>query len=144
MKIMDSKSEFENKIINEIKELIISDSSLTYGERNSFDRFILRINQNKTFEDAVGQLLRNLERLESKEIQPLGLTAGSKKIFNQLSGRYDVAKKKEVFIFYGGALMRRRSTASWAWTMLFLIIIVILMVTGKLNFFFEFTEKYLN
>lgn len=141
---MEKRIEVENKIIDDIKELIISDSFLTYGERNSFDRFILRINQNKTFEDAVGQLLRNLERLESKEIQPLGLTAGAKKIFNQLYGRYDVAQKKEVFIFYGGALMRRRSTASWAWTMLFLIILVILMFTGKLNFFFQFAEKYLN
>ncbi|KXT61107.1 hypothetical protein LACDD01_01543 [Lactococcus sp. DD01] len=40
--------------------------------------------------------------MESKEIQPLGLTAGAKKIFNQLYGRYDIAQKKRYLFSMGG------------------------------------------
>ncbi|MEY8537593.1 hypothetical protein AALM99_03895 [Lactococcus muris] len=114
---MDEKTKFEEEIVCEVKEMIISDASLTYGKRNSFDRFITRIEQGQSFEEAIGPLLRNLNRLKNKEIQSQGLSCGTEKIFNKLSGKYDIPLKKETFILW------------WS---------------GKLTFFFNFVEKYLN
>ncbi len=80
---MDNRTDFENKIIDEIKNLIISDSSLTYGERNTFDRFILKIDKGEDFEKKVGALIRNLHRLDNGEIQEEGLSLKAKKIYSK-------------------------------------------------------------
>lgn len=141
---MNDKTEFENKIIKEIKDLIISDHSLTYGERKSLEKVIARIKQGASFEDSIGPWLRNINEIEQRKSNERELSKSVKDIYDKLILRYDIPQKEKHYVVYGGGIRTRVSTASWAWTMLFLIIIVILMVTGKLNFLFEFTEKYLN
>lgn len=140
---MKKISEVENKIIEDIKELIISDNSLTYGERNSFDRFILKVNKGENFEKKVGALIRNLHRLDKGELQEEGLSPNAKKIYAHLVAIYGIPKKDEIHIYYNGGY-RRLTNAQWFWMMLFLLIFVVLAFTGKLNFLFDFTEKYLN
>ena len=141
---MNDKTEFENKIIKELKDLIISDNSLTYGERKSLEKVIARIKQGASFEDSIEHWLKNINEIEQRKSNESGLSKSVKDIYDKLILRYDIPKKEKHYVVYGGGIRTRVSTASWAWTMLFLIIIVILMVTGKLNFFFDFTEKYLN
>ena len=140
---MEKRSEVENKIIKDIKDLIISDNSLTYGERNSFDRFILKVNRGENFEKTVGALIRNLHRLDKGELQEEGLSSNVKKLYTNLVDIYGIPKKDEIHIYYNGGY-RRLTNTQWFWTMLFLLIFVVLVFTGKLNFFFDFVEKYLN
>lgn len=140
---MEKKSEVENKITEDIKELIISDNSLTYGERNSLDRFILKVNRGEDFEKKVGSLIRNLHRLDKGELQEEGLSPNVKKLYTNLVDIYGIPEKDEIHIYYNGGY-RRLTNSQWFWVMLFLLVFVVLALTGKLNFFFEFTEKYLN
>ncbi|MEY8537679.1 hypothetical protein AALM99_04375 [Lactococcus muris] len=140
---MDNRTDFENKIIDEIKNLIISDSSLTYGERNTFDRFILKIDKGEDFEKKVGALIRNLHRLDNGEIQEEGLSFNAKKIYSKLVNVYGIPKKDEVHIYYNGGY-RRLTNRQWFWMMLFFIVFVFLMFTGKLNFILDFINKYLD
>ncbi|MBL3715657.1 hypothetical protein GHK52_02255 [Lactococcus garvieae] len=123
---MDNGTDFENKIIDEIKNLIISDSSLTYGERNTFDRFIIKIEQGESFENAVGKLLKNLKRLENKEIQVSGLTPGAKKIFEQLYGKYDIPIKTDNYsVFTGSGAGRRLTNKELIQVTIFLVIVIL-------------------
>jgi hypothetical protein len=141
---MNDKSEFENKIIEEIKNLIIYDKSLTYGERKSFEKVMARIKQGKSFEDSIGPWLKNTNELEQRETNERKLSKSVKDIFDKLILRYDIPPKKKHYVVYAGGIRTRVSTADWFWTMLFLLVFVVLAFTGKLNFFFEFVEKYLN
>ncbi len=123
---MDDKTEFENKIIEEIKDLIISDSSLTYGERNSFDRFIVKINQGESFEIVIGRLLKNLRRLENREIQESGLSDGAKKIFEQLYGKYEIPDTNANYsVFVSGAAGRKLTNKELLTTTLILIAFIV-------------------
>ncbi|WP_242359538.1 hypothetical protein [Lactococcus petauri] len=123
---MNDKTEFENKIIEEIKNLIIYDDSLTYGERNSFDRFIVKINQGEAFEIVVGRLLKNLKRLENKEIQPLGLSDGAKKIFIDLNGKYEIpVKDTDYSVFTGTGAGRKLTKKELIEVTIFLIIVIV-------------------
>ncbi len=126
---MNDKTEFENKIIEEIKNLIIYDDSLTYGERNSFDRFIVKINQGESFEIVVGRLLKNLKRLENKEIQPLGLSDGAKKIFIDLNGKYEIpVKDTDYSVFTGIGAGRKLTKKELIEVTIFLIIVIVVYI----------------
>ena len=141
---MDNRTDFENKIIEEIKNLIISDSSLTYGERKSFEKVIARINQGKSFEESIGPWLQSINKLEQIESNESKLSKSVKDIFDELILRYDIPSPKKHYIVYGGAIRTRVSTANWFWMMLFFIVFVFLMFTGKLNFILDFINKYLD
>ncbi|QDK71576.1 hypothetical protein [Lactococcus protaetiae] len=137
---MDDKIEFENNITIKIKSIIISDSALSYGERNSFEKFIVRLDRGESFEEAVEQLLTNFHRLE--ENQEYSLSPNSKKIYDELIERYGIPEKKETHVFYNGGY-RKLSNTQWFWTMLFFTLLIVLAWTGRLNFLFDFLEKYL-
>lgn len=114
-----------------------------YGERNSLEKFIIRTNQGQDFVEAVGSLLRNLNRLENKELQKQGLSLNVKKIFITLRQKYGIPEEKKSYIIYGGTIRTRVSNTDWFWFLIILIILIILIFSGKLNFLFDFLEKYL-
>lgn len=130
----------EKEIVSEIKNLIISESSMSYGERKTLEKFIVKINQGQSFNESIGILLSGLQRIEKSE-SSVNLSPNVKIIFDDLKEKYEVPVAKTGI---GVALHPKLSNTQWFWMMLFFIILVILMFTGKLNFFFEFTEKYLN
>ncbi len=134
------KKNSEKEIVSEIKNLIISESSMSYGERKTLEKFIVKINQGQSFNESIGILLSGLQRIEKSE-SSVNLSPNVKIIFDDLKEKYEVPVAKTGI---GVALHPKLSNTQWFWMMLFFIILVILMFTGKLNFIFEFTEKYLN
>ena len=130
---------FENKIVSEIKKLIISDSSLSYGERKTLEKFIIKINQGEPFDDSVGVLLRGLQKIDKSD--SIELSSNVKVLFDSLKDKYEIPVAKTGI---GVALHPRISNAQWFWMMLFFIVFVFLMFTGKLNFILDFINKYLD
>lgn len=120
--------------------MIISESSMSYGERKTLEKFIIKIDQGQSFNESIGILLRGLQRIERSDSFE-SLSPNVKNIYDDLKEKYEIPVAKTGI---GVALHPKISNAQWFWMMLFFIVLVVLMVTGKLNFFFEFTEKYLN
>lgn len=50
----------------DIKELLISDGTLSYGERKTFEKFLVQISEGVEFKEAIGVLLRDLSNLINK------------------------------------------------------------------------------
>ena len=71
-------------------------------------------------------MLRNLERLESKENQPLGLSDVAKKIFIDLNGKYKIPVKDTAYSIFKGAGAGRKLTSKELMEITFFLIIVIL------------------
>ncbi|MEY8537677.1 hypothetical protein AALM99_04365 [Lactococcus muris] len=131
---MDNKTDFENKIIDEIKELIISDGSLSYSERKSLDKIIARINNGAEFKEAIGPWLRHMEDI--KKISNDGaLSEEMELLFEKIRQKYEIPPKIEKTYFYAGAGSGKRQNFFSMGVGIFLIIVIYILVSYILKTF---------
>jgi len=129
---MEDPQQIDNKIIEEAKNLIISDNDLTHAERNALEIFYSKIEKGETVKAAIEPLLNTFNMIESGGSQG-ELSSNVKKYFELILEYYDIPEKKKGYIYdSGGGLTHRFSTKEMI--IMFLIIIVGFPLVSFLNY----------
>lgn len=132
---MGIQSNLKEDTLKEIKDLIVSDINLSYGERKSLEMVIKRIDEGASFDDSIVKWLKHINEY-SKEPSNLNI----KKLYNKLVNIYGIQEKEETHVTYMGGY-RKMTNVQWALTLLVIIIILIFLYTGKLNSILSFLNK---
>lgn len=129
---MADPQRIDNKIIEEAKNLIISDNDLTHAERTALEIFYSKIEKGETVKTAIDPMLNTFNMIESGGSQG-ELSSNVKKYFELILEYYDIPEKKKGYIYdSGGGLTHRFSTKEMI--IMFLIIIVGFPLVSFLNY----------
>lgn len=97
--IMKKKEvDLESRTIDDIKELIITDSSLTYRERKTIEAFLTRLETGSTFSESLNRMLINLQTIDDDNGKKNGLSHNLKIVFDKLVSQYGIDKKENKHI----------------------------------------------
>lgn len=127
------KKEYQDKVVIDVKNMIIANDFMSYGEKKNFKIFLAHLNNDDDFEEAVGTLLRalhNLTKPKNTILSPEG-----EKLFKDLSRNYKPSPERK---YYSRA---RLSNLEWLVTLIIFIVILILLFTGKLDPILSFLNK---
>lgn len=113
----------DEKIVEEVKKLIMFDNSLTYAERNSLGIFYSKIEKGQTVQKAIGPMMKSLNMLSSGSSQE-ELSSNVKKLFDFALNYYDIPEKQKI-LFYDseGGLIHR---FTWKEILFFFIMILVI------------------
>lgn len=91
--IMKKKEvDLESRTIDDIKNLIISDSLMGYGERKTLEAFLARLETGSTFSESLNRMLVNLQTIDNDNGNKNGLSTNVKTLFDNLSDVYGITK----------------------------------------------------
>ena len=79
--MIKNSQEIDERIIEEVKNLIMFDNELTYAERNSLSIFYSKIEKGQTVQESIGPMMKSLNMLSSGSSQEK-LSSNVKKLFD--------------------------------------------------------------
>jgi hypothetical protein len=119
---MEKTQNVDERIIEEVKNLIMFDNDLTYAERNALGIFYSKIEKGQTVQESIGPMMKSLNMLSSGSSQEK-LSLNVKKLFDFALTHYNVPEKQKIrFYGSGGGLIHRFSAKEMV--LLFLLVFV--------------------
>ncbi|AWN65809.1 hypothetical protein LL14B4_06315 [Lactococcus lactis subsp. lactis] len=119
---MEKTQNVDERIIEEVKNLIMFDNDLTYAERNALGIFYSKIEKGQTVQESIGPMMKSLNMLSSGSSQEK-LSLNVKKLFDFALTYYKVPEKQKIrFYGSGGGLIHRFSAKEML--LLFLLVFV--------------------
>ena len=119
---METTQGVDERIIEEVKSLIMFDNDLTYAERNALGIFYSKIEKGQTVQESIGPMMKSLNMLSSGSSQEK-LSLNVKKLFDFTLTYYKVPEKQKIrFYGSGGGLIHRFSAKEML--LLFLLVFV--------------------
>lgn len=125
---MEKKKKINNEIIFNVKELLISNGMLSYGEKKTFEKFLVQISEGIEFEEAVGILLRGLSNLMIKEGDNTGISPEGEKIFIKAHAEYEIASPQATG---GVALHPKLTNREWVFMLIGLVLFIVILFVIK-------------